>query len=526
MDDTSSEEEVDDEYLEASQTERQILQLLKDKYGSLNRESFCQSVVSDCLQVDIDEYRRSLYALALIDKPDHCHKGVLIQRKDTQNSGGQTAAQKLAEDLYVLYQFLEGDITVDLTRLLSEKSKALIRKNNKGITNSKTDEVVGKIATQHDKPIWDFCRELLVEMRKDRDIINENIVEVSRQLGSLPSLERDIRELRSDMSVLRERVIRVESQVSHGSKLQSDTHGKLNHIHVAEEQMMQFRKGVDRSIGELRGMFASSTSRINNIELTLSQNNYINHKASVNSTSSSSDCARLPHAENVDSANRQGADMVRTGHSPNQSYDPDQTFPKTVVSSLPAPHAINVTSSVEPCGSRRVCNTSNETRQPSQQQTSGHYSRSDTNSTRRTRAATTLVVTPTAQRRTRAATTPVVTPTAQRRTRAATTPVVTPTAQRRTQAVTTPVVTPTAQRRTRAVTTPVVTPTAQRRIRAVTTPVATPTAQRGTQAVATPAVTPTAQRGIRAVATPAVTPTAQRRTGPATPLIPIVYQVK
>ena len=171
-----SDEESEEDYTDASQMERDILQTLKDKYGTLPRDTFIEKITSECSQGDIDEYRKSLYGLALIDHEEQCPEGQLITRKDTQNIGGLTAAHKLADDVYSLVQFHCGDTTMDLTKLLSEKSKALLRKN---IPTSNTQDTAAKIRQQGtsqsvndespaNKPMLEFCRELLVEMRKDR----------------------------------------------------------------------------------------------------------------------------------------------------------------------------------------------------------------------------------------------------------------------------------------------------------------------------------------------------------------------
>ena len=165
---------------------------------------------------------------------------------------------------------------MDLTKLLSEKSKALLRKNN---PTSNTQDTAAKRRQQGtsqsvndespaNKPMLEFCRELLVEMRKDRDVISDNLVDINRQLGALPGLERDIREMRADINQLSSQVVKAETHASVCSKFQSDIHARIHQVEVMGEQMSLFRRGVDHTVGELRGMFATSTTRMNNVELT------------------------------------------------------------------------------------------------------------------------------------------------------------------------------------------------------------------------------------------------------------------
>ena len=76
-----SDEESEEDYTDASQMERDILQMtLKDKYGTLPHDTFIEKITSECSQGDIDEYRKSLYGLALIDHEEQCPEGQLITR--------------------------------------------------------------------------------------------------------------------------------------------------------------------------------------------------------------------------------------------------------------------------------------------------------------------------------------------------------------------------------------------------------------------------------------------------------------
>ena len=336
----SSEDSEDGSIMQATQTERQILLQITNKFGTLPRSTFVSDMCSEFNIKDLSEFRRSLYDLA-VDIIPGTPVGRLMVRKDTQNSGGKCALEKVADDVYVLYQYHEGDTSMDITKLLTERSRKQWNREN-------APTILSQVSVDHinptdnsniqAKPLLEFCRELMVEMRKDRDIINDHLVTINQQLGSLPGLERDIRELRSDVNTIKERVIKAETHLSHCSNSQSDIHAKLNQVQSYETQMTQFRKGVDQNIAGLRSAFASSTSRINNIELTLSQIGNLSNKSISKppcySAHSSSTGNRSPQSGSpgpILQTVSQSELILR--NSPERDADQDQTYAKTITTS-------------------------------------------------------------------------------------------------------------------------------------------------------------------------------------------------
>jgi hypothetical protein len=346
-DGSGSDESEDGSVMQATQTERQILAEITSKFGTLPRSTFVSDMCNEFSVKELSEFRRSLYDLAVDVLPD-TPVGRLMVRKDTQNSGGKRASEKIADDIFVLYQYHEGDSTMDIARLLTERSRKEWYKNNAPtslIPQAVSTHNNNDTETQQGMPLLEFCRELLVEMRKDRDIISENLAVVNRQLGSLPGLEKDIRELRSDISVMKERAIKAEIQMSHCVKSHSDINTKLNQVQLVDEQMVQFRRGVEHAITELRGIFASSTSRINSIDLTLSQS-----VSKIPKTRTASSCYpdRLSNGSNIITSpprltsvgpglqpprHAVQQSQLQSSHRSHQGTDPEQTYVKTVINS-------------------------------------------------------------------------------------------------------------------------------------------------------------------------------------------------
>ena len=104
-------------------------------------------------------------------------------------------------------------------------------------------------------------------MRKDRDIIQETIVTINRQIGYIPVLERDIRDMRADISRIADRLAAVETHYATADRTQSDLDKRIRQISTVQQLTEQYRNNMDKQISDMRQMYASSTSRINNLNL-------------------------------------------------------------------------------------------------------------------------------------------------------------------------------------------------------------------------------------------------------------------
>jgi hypothetical protein len=134
---------------------------------------------------DLSIYRSGLYMVCKEDVPN-TPLGELVIRKDTSQSNGSTDTQKLCEDIYNLYQYVEGDTSIDFKKMFTEKSRRHCQLTSRPVV-SDSNICNGE---NSDLSFKEFCRDLLVEMRKDRDVLNETITSVQQQLGAIPCLER------------------------------------------------------------------------------------------------------------------------------------------------------------------------------------------------------------------------------------------------------------------------------------------------------------------------------------------------
>jgi len=118
-----------------------------------------------------------------------------------------------------------------------------------------------------DSSVKDFCCELLIEMRKDRDLLNDIMSDIQKQVSVIPSLERDIREIRSEMLGVANRVSKAEAHISQTTKANGEVDKRLRQIETAEAIARQCSSDVNKHIYEIRNMYGCVTNRVNVLEL-------------------------------------------------------------------------------------------------------------------------------------------------------------------------------------------------------------------------------------------------------------------
>ena len=325
MSTSNSDEDIDDnDRIVSSQSERDMYEWLKRKCGTLPRDDF-KKHMSQFSVGDLSIYRTGLYMVCKEDVP-HTPIGDLVVRKDTSHSNGQTDTEKLCDDIYNLYQYIEGDNTMDIKKMFTERS----RKQCQSISRSAVSDS-SNTGDRYDATLKDFCRDLLIEMRKDRDVLNETIVNVQRQLGAIPLLERDIRDLRSDIVGMSDRLARIESLNEHNVRIEGEIDKRVKKLEASEHMTSQAIKQVGEHVGDLRGMYASVTNRINMVDLVIKGHPRPIPKPVVNSAVVS---PRATHTvmtgqSPVDTQHGQSTDGVTS----NLDMDRDQTMVKVPISS-------------------------------------------------------------------------------------------------------------------------------------------------------------------------------------------------
>jgi prefoldin subunit 5 len=221
------------------------------------------------------------------DTPD----GDLVLRKDTSNRGGCSAKDKLGEDIYVLYQYLEGDKSLDITKMFTDKSRKKSVCVPGVMRDPSRDESPGCVDMK------DFCLQLLAEMRQDRDLLFNEIADLKRDNYLLRKVQEDISGIRLELTNTRDRVSKLEaySTESRSTLISADTDSDQNDYEVLNKKHNQVTKSVrklqkslstvEQSIVSIRNAGkelsvrvasnnSSITSRLNNMELSRPTSKY------------------------------------------------------------------------------------------------------------------------------------------------------------------------------------------------------------------------------------------------------------
>lgn len=183
--------------LTASQAAPEYYKLIREKYGRMPKDIFVTELSTKYTVEELCHYRQGVYDLSLKERPN-TPRGHLIVRKDTRNIGGKTIETKLSEDIFTIYQYIEGDLSLNIIDILSVRSRKTLNDVSKRTTENfcatkLSNTPVRPTATRDNRntemdaatdtpewPIMDnnresglmkFCANVLVEMRKDRDIL-------------------------------------------------------------------------------------------------------------------------------------------------------------------------------------------------------------------------------------------------------------------------------------------------------------------------------------------------------------------
>jgi len=239
-----------------SQTESEIFDQMKDQYGLLPRDTFKEKVGKKFHVTDLITFRRCLYELSM-DKISGTPKGQLIVRKDTTHSGGCGASDKLADDIYVLMQYLQGDQNMDITKMFTEKSKKKITRRET-LVSLPDDNITSMVNSDKDMTLREFCSCLLVEMRKDRDEFVNHLSEMKAESNKISDISMEMNNMREDIHAMKNRILKIENfkveQWNYTQKIEDVTKDQIN---------------------SLRKMYADINERINRIDLNLSKSQNI-----------------------------------------------------------------------------------------------------------------------------------------------------------------------------------------------------------------------------------------------------------
>jgi hypothetical protein len=289
-----------DWFSQPSQTEVEIVDYFEKNYGKLNRSDFINDIVKLCTMDQLVKFRASMYELALHTIPS-TPSGQLRVRKDTQNNGGKSAAEKMADDLYILLQYHQGDNNMDIASMFTEKCRKKTYRRasmliNSGRSNGSTDNIVQKsspsnnVGDENYINMREFCTQVLTEMRSDRDLLVNEIAALKRDNGLLSKVHDDIRYIKDELAQTRDRISKIEA-LNTGSELSDEWPDvnvltrKYNQVTKSMKRMQRRTGTIESSINNIKSSgndvvaqmgknHATLTQRMNDMQLTQAAQNH------------------------------------------------------------------------------------------------------------------------------------------------------------------------------------------------------------------------------------------------------------
>ena len=257
----------------ASQDNRDVFGNIRDRFGHLGKHDFCSEMVTAFGENDLSVFRQALYDLA-VKTVDNTPVAKLVIRKGTQNSGGQAIEEKLAEDLYHIYHYIQGDNAVDITKLFPDKEKTRLRKEStrprttcdkgNGSKGEQRQDYSDNQANEMPTSMMEFCRSFLVEMRKDREILFGDIQQIKQDTSTIKELRQEIAEMKGSVIVLTNKVDTLEGKVKEQQrqvdKLRESRGRMESQVENVSTKNVESHQALRYSIGEI-------TQRLNNMEL-------------------------------------------------------------------------------------------------------------------------------------------------------------------------------------------------------------------------------------------------------------------
>ncbi|CAC5407010.1 unnamed protein product [Mytilus coruscus] len=124
--------------------DQDMFNLIKSSFGQLDRKTFKHDLLKHTDTDDLRPIRNSLFDL-IRNREQIYSDTKLVER--TQRDNGQPLGEKLADDIYVIYQYLEGaNNASELLRQCMSKSKRTATISDE--TDSKMSDILNKLSNK------------------------------------------------------------------------------------------------------------------------------------------------------------------------------------------------------------------------------------------------------------------------------------------------------------------------------------------------------------------------------------------
>jgi len=321
MDDNDHSDESNDESQFGTQEETDILTNIRDKYGHLGKDYFRNELVNQFCENDLASFRQGLYNMS-VKTVENTPIATLVTRKDTQQSGGQPLDEKLAEDIYNLFHYIQGDSSVDIYKLFPEREKSRLKKEAMARPNPDSRDTIVNTrsvrAPEQDisKTMIDFCQSFLTEMRKDRDLLIDDIKDIKKDTSLIREFRVEIKEMKRTVTSLSQKVDSLNEQ-----------------IHVKQRQLDKIQDAYAHLEHDMKQLQLQQDERYQSCCVQIAKMSQTNQSCDVSRDKSYADALtgyvgrHSTTNTNTSDTNTSGTDKSRASSVSNRRETPASTLP-------------------------------------------------------------------------------------------------------------------------------------------------------------------------------------------------------
>jgi len=176
-----------------------IYNVIKEKFEHLDRQSFKSALLENLHAQDMRPVRASLYEII---KRDNDINGRPIER--TAREKGPSVEEKTADDIYVMFNFIEGNGTfTELKNCLSRSTCRVtsISTANMKNTETKITEILQKLSTNSENTHSNIASVLIGSILEIKQTITDEMKSVTCKLNVLSeTVENEIKSLRISLN--------------------------------------------------------------------------------------------------------------------------------------------------------------------------------------------------------------------------------------------------------------------------------------------------------------------------------------
>ena len=210
--------------------------LIKTSFGQLDRKTFKLDLVKHTDTNDLRPIRNSLFDLVKKQEPPFSETK-LVER--TQRDNGQPIGEKLADDIFVIFQYLEGANNVSELKQCISKSTRRTTTVSEETDDTQIADIIQKLSKKSN--CKDADNGIIIAMILEvKQMINDNIKPLNDKINKLTeSFEREMKVLKIELKSKENEVLNLNGQLNENrekvTKLQAELKLKAQQMKVDEK---------------------------------------------------------------------------------------------------------------------------------------------------------------------------------------------------------------------------------------------------------------------------------------------------